>query len=91
MTFCALLDKIASRYVGTGLPITLVLDNARYQKCRSVFERAEELGIELLYLPGQADFGVTNPQPYDYQISSGILRTVSFSVLHQVVGSVKML
>ena len=51
MTFCALLDKIASRYAGTGLPITLVLDNARYQKCRSVFERAEELGIELLYLP----------------------------------------
>ena len=51
VTFCALLDKIASRYVGTGLPITLVLDNARYQKCRSVFERAEELGIELLYLP----------------------------------------
>ena len=51
VTFCALLDKIDSRYVGTGLPITLVLDNARYQKCRSVFERAEELGIELLYLP----------------------------------------
>jgi len=26
------------------------------------------------YLLGQADFGVTNPQPYDYQISSGIMK-----------------
>ena len=31
-TFCALLEKIASAYAQTGLPITLVLDNARYQK-----------------------------------------------------------
>jgi transposase len=49
-TFCALLDKIAAD-VGTGLPITLVLDNARYQKCQSVFDKAGALGIELLYLP----------------------------------------
>ena len=33
-TFCALLDKIASVYAASGLPITLVLDNARYQKCQ---------------------------------------------------------
>lgn len=50
-TFCALLDKIASVYANTGLPITLVLDNARYQKCQSVFDKAKALGIELLYLP----------------------------------------
>jgi transposase len=50
-TFCALLDKIAICYADKGLPITLVLDNARYQKCQSVFDRAEALGIELLYLP----------------------------------------
>jgi transposase len=50
-TFCALLDKIAICHAGTGLPITLVLDNARYQKCRSVFDKDEALGIELLYLP----------------------------------------
>lgn len=50
-TFCALLDRIAAHYAGTGLPITLVLDNARYQKCQSVFEKAAALGIELLYLP----------------------------------------
>ncbi len=33
------------------IPITLVLDNARYQKCKVVQNLAEELGIELLYLP----------------------------------------
>ena len=49
--FCEFLDKIAATYAGTNRPITLVLDNARYQKCQSVAERAEALGIELLYLP----------------------------------------
>ena len=49
--FCSLLDKIAAAYADTGHPITLVLDNARYQKCRSVFDKAQALGIELLYLP----------------------------------------
>jgi transcriptional regulator with XRE-family HTH domain len=34
-----------------GVPITLVLDNARYQKCKIVWELAESLNIELLYLP----------------------------------------
>ena len=33
------------------VPITVVLDNARYQKCRVVFALAEALNIELLYLP----------------------------------------
>lgn len=27
------------------------MDNARYQKCKLVFEKAEALNIELLYLP----------------------------------------
>jgi len=48
-TFCAFLDTVASVYADAGLPITLVLDNARYQKGHSV--KAEALGIELLYLP----------------------------------------
>ena len=34
-----------------NMPITLVLDNARYQKCKLVSELAERLGIDLLYLP----------------------------------------
>ncbi len=48
-TFCDLLVRIAER--GIGKPITLVLDNARYQKCQIVRECAERLNIELLYLP----------------------------------------
>ena len=46
---CALLNKIASR--ASSVPITLVLDNARYQKCALVTGMAETLKIELLYLP----------------------------------------
>jgi transposase len=46
---CELLRKLAARYA--GLPVTLVLDNARYQKCEVVRMLAAELGIELLYLP----------------------------------------
>lgn len=45
---CELLRKIAS--LGLEIPITLVLDNARYQKCALVMNLAEELKIELLYL-----------------------------------------
>ena len=47
---CELLCLIASQQQ-LGVPITLVLDNARYQKCRLVTEKAAALGIELLYLP----------------------------------------
>jgi transposase len=46
---CALLQTIARR--GVSVPITLVLDNARYQKCVLVTTLARTLGIELLYLP----------------------------------------
>lgn len=34
-----------------SIPITIVCDNARYQKCKLVQELADALGIELLYLP----------------------------------------
>ena len=46
---CLLLTKIAASY--KGILITIVLDNARYQKCDLVFQHAAKLGIELLYLP----------------------------------------
>lgn len=46
---CQLLRKLAE--LGLDVPITLVLDNARYQKCRLVQALAETLQIELLYLP----------------------------------------
>lgn len=35
----------------TELPLTLVLDNARYQRAKLVQEAAQQLGIELLFLP----------------------------------------
>jgi transposase len=46
---CELLQKLAN--LGLSIPITLVLDNARYQKCRVVQDLAKSLEIELLYLP----------------------------------------
>jgi len=47
-TMVELLEKIAA---GMTKPITLVLDNARYQHCKKVKAEAERLGIHLLFLP----------------------------------------
>ena len=47
--FCDLLLKTAA--LNLQIPITIVLDNARYQKCKIVHESAKSLAIELLYLP----------------------------------------
>ncbi len=44
-----MLVKLAA--LNLNMPITVVLDNARYQKCRLVFALAAALNIELLYLP----------------------------------------
>jgi transposase len=46
---CEFLRALADRYA--GLPLTLVLDNARYQRCALVQLLAKELRIELLFLP----------------------------------------
>jgi transposase len=46
---CELQSKIAA--LGIIIPITLVLDNARYQECKVVEDLALSLSIELLYLP----------------------------------------
>ena len=48
---CLLLRAVAAAAT-PGVPVTLVLDNARYQKCAVVADLARQLGIELLYLPG---------------------------------------
>lgn len=45
---CELLRQLAKN---TTVPISLVLDNARYQRCRLVMDLAKELGVELLFLP----------------------------------------
>ena len=48
-TMCELLRKIVAQ--GLSGPITLVLDNARYQRNAVVQDLAKELGITLLFLP----------------------------------------
>jgi transposase len=48
-TMCALLVKIAA--LGLQGPITLVLDNARYQHCALVMDFAKSLNIHLQFLP----------------------------------------
>ena len=45
----ALIDKLAAAYIGA--PIKLVLDNARYQRCKAVIEHAAIAGVELVFLP----------------------------------------
>ena len=44
-----LIEKIAALNLQT--PITLVMDNARYQRCHYVLEMADRLKIEILFLP----------------------------------------
>ncbi len=52
---CELLDKIAQKSIdpltNVMFPTTLVLDNAKYQRCDLVINKAKSLGIELLFLP----------------------------------------
>jgi transposase len=48
-TVCELLRTIAAQ--GLTGPIALVLDNARYQRCKLVQDLAGQLGIQLLFLP----------------------------------------
>ena len=48
-TVCELLRLLADAHL--GLPLTIVLDNARYQRCTLVQDLAQQLGIELLFLP----------------------------------------
>lgn len=48
-TVCQLLRQIKKR--GFKWPVTLVMDNARYQRCHLVQDLAKTLKIELLFLP----------------------------------------
>lgn len=49
LSVAKLMCQIAVEFA--SLPITLVMDNARYQRCRFVMDLATALGIELLFLP----------------------------------------
>jgi transposase len=46
---CELLQKLSR--LSVGIPITLFLDNARYQRCAVVIATAARLQIELCFLP----------------------------------------
>src|SRR4051794_18507742 len=48
-TVCTLLRTLAG--AGLRVPVTIVLDNARYQRCELVRSLARQLGIHLLFLP----------------------------------------
>jgi transposase len=51
-TVCELLRLLAGTQ--PGIPMTVILDNARYQRCALVQALAQELGMELMYLPTYA-------------------------------------
>jgi transposase len=48
-TVCTLLERLAA--LNLSVPISVFLDNARYQKCALVRETAARLHIELCFLP----------------------------------------
>jgi transposase len=50
ISVCELLHKIKDVAM-TQIPITLVMDNAKYQRCTLVMDLAKKLNIELLFLP----------------------------------------
>lgn len=48
-TIVDLLIKLKQEY--PDIPLTLIMDNARYQRCNKVTEQADMLGINILFLP----------------------------------------
>ena len=46
-----LLEKIREWHKDSIIPISIFLDNAKYQVCKAVTERAATLNIELMFLP----------------------------------------
>jgi transposase len=46
---CTLIETIARQHI--GIPVTLIMDNARYQHCDLVKNFAAQLKVELVFLP----------------------------------------
>jgi transposase len=46
-----LLEKIREKHGNSTVPISIFLDNAKYQRCKAVTQRAASLNIELMFLP----------------------------------------
>jgi transposase len=49
VSVCALLQKLHDQF--TQLPIVVIMDNARYQRCALVEETARKLGVQIIFLP----------------------------------------
>ena len=49
VSVCELLKKLHDQF--RCLPIVVIMDNARYQRCALVEEKALELGIRIIFLP----------------------------------------
>jgi len=50
-TVCELLQKIRKAHSDSSISVKLVMDNARYQRCKRVEAKAKTLGIEIIFLP----------------------------------------
>jgi transposase len=48
---CELLQKVRKAHPDRDIPVKLVMDNARYQRCKLVDAEAKLLGIEIVFLP----------------------------------------
>jgi transposase len=46
-----LLEKIRKWHKDSVIPISIFLDNAKYQRCKAVTERSAALNTELMFLP----------------------------------------
>ena len=51
VTSTQVIEMLVQLSVKYAKPIKIILDNARYQRCAAVIEKAAELGIELVFLP----------------------------------------
>jgi transposase len=49
LIICELLEQISKIYIDKN--VSIILDNAKYQRCNLVEQYAEKLNIELLFLP----------------------------------------
>jgi hypothetical protein len=49
VSVCALLQKLHDLF--QNLPIVVIMDNVRYQRCALVIETARKLGIQIIFLP----------------------------------------
>jgi transposase len=48
LSVCELLEKLHQQF--SDLPIVLIMDNARYQRCKLVLEKAASLNIQIIFL-----------------------------------------